>query len=137
MTEVAKRRTLPAAPETCSAAREVDGGGARLSDLGAWAGRAAGCMPGKPVEDWSREQLRSYLELASAYPLANHIPAADPMLQRWEFNRCGPTTLRWKVHEVTRDDDIHFTIVGLIVLETSGRSVDAKDVRPVWITYLP
>ena len=103
----------------------------------AWAGRAAGCMLGKPVEDWTREQLRSYLELASAYPLADYIPAVDPMPQRFEFSPCWPTTVRGKIHEVTRDDDIDFTIVGLIVLETYGRSFDANDIGAVWMTYLP
>ena len=46
--------------------------------LGGWLGRIAGCNLGKPVEDgdfWTPARLRSYLELANAYPLRDYIPA--------------------------------------------------------------
>ena len=39
--------------------------------LGAWLGRAAGCLLGKPVEGWSRERIDEYLESTGALPLDN------------------------------------------------------------------
>jgi hypothetical protein len=39
---------------------------------GAWAGRVAGCNRGKPIEQgehWTPQRIRSYLEMAGAYPL--------------------------------------------------------------------
>ena len=33
---------------------------------GAWLGRCAGCLLGKPVEGWSREKIERYLRLAGA-----------------------------------------------------------------------
>jgi len=104
----------------------------------AWAGRAAGCMLGKPVEGWTREQLRSYLALAGAYPVTDYIPAMDPMPSGgYLFWPCWATTCRGRVTEVTRDDDIDYTIIGLIVLETYGRTFHAEDVGAVWVTNLP
>src|SRR5262249_43599630 len=42
----------------------------------AWLGRCAGCVLGKPVEGWTRETIREYLELENAYPLVDYFPAA-------------------------------------------------------------
>jgi len=103
----------------------------------AWAGRSAGNMLGRPVEGWSREQLRSYLELASAYPLTDYIPALDPMPAGCNFNPCWATTTLGRISEVTRDDDIDYTILNLVVLETFGRAFTTDNVGSSWTTYLP
>lgn len=42
--------------------------------LGAWLGRAAGCLLGKPVENWTRTQIRTLLEHAGEYPLEQYLP---------------------------------------------------------------
>ena len=56
----------------------------RLSDaalrdrlLGAWLGRAAGCLLGKPVEGWSRQAIRTLLERTGEYPLRQYIAYPD------------------------------------------------------------
>jgi ADP-ribosylglycohydrolase len=103
----------------------------------AWAGRIAGCMLGKPVEGWPPAQLRSYLDLAHAYPLSDYIPALDPMPAGCEFDFSWTTTVRGSFEESTRDDDIDFTILGLITLETKGRLFRPEDVGDVWMTYVP
>lgn len=46
--------------------------------LGAWLGRCAGCTLGKPVEGWTHDQIRRYLQLAEAYPLLDYVPALEP-----------------------------------------------------------
>src|SRR5829696_1413417 len=43
--------------------------------LGAWLGRCAGCVLGKPVENWPRADVRRYLERFDAYPLTDYVPA--------------------------------------------------------------
>ena len=50
-------------------------------------GRAAGCLLGKPVEwgdHWTPAHLRSYLELADAWPLTDYFPVLDPMPDGYE-----------------------------------------------------
>ena len=42
--------------------------------LGAWLGRCAGCLLGKPVEGWTREQIAGYLEAAGERPLRERMP---------------------------------------------------------------
>ena len=39
----------------------------------AWTGRASGCLLGVPVEGWSREKIRGYLEESGQYPLEGYI----------------------------------------------------------------
>jgi hypothetical protein len=58
--------------------------------LGGWLGRIAGCNLGKPIENgdfWTPERIRSYLELADAYPLRDYIPALDPMPEGFPAQR--------------------------------------------------
>jgi hypothetical protein len=40
--------------------------------LGGWLGRAAGCLPGKPVERYPRPVLRQMLESNNNWPLDNY-----------------------------------------------------------------
>src|SRR5215204_2672739 len=47
--------------------------------LAAWLGRCAGCTLGKPVEGWTRENIRRYLELAGEYPIQEYFPRLEPM----------------------------------------------------------
>jgi len=53
-----------------------------------WLGRIAGCNVGKPVEwgdHWTAAHLRSYLELAGAYPLLDYVPLLDPLPAGYEL----------------------------------------------------
>jgi ADP-ribosylglycohydrolase len=96
--------------------------------LGAWLGRCAGCTLGKPVELWSRADIRRGLEAVGAYPIADYLPALDP-------SRTEST--RGRIRGVPRDDDIDYTILGLHVLETYGRGFTAADVGREWLRLIP
>ena len=50
--------------------------------LGAWLGRCAGCLLGKPVEGWTAEEIRRYLEHAGAWPLDGYVPAPGSTSRR-------------------------------------------------------
>jgi ADP-ribosylglycohydrolase len=86
--------------------------------LGAWLGRCAGCMLGKPVEIWTREAIRRHLEPRGAYPIVDYLPF-------------GP------VSGVARDDDIDYTILALHILETYGPGFTTSDVAREWLARLP
>lgn len=40
---------------------------------GAWIGRASGCLLGIPVEGWSRDKIRGFLEESGQYPLRSYM----------------------------------------------------------------
>src|SRR5690606_37326082 len=76
---------------------------------GAWLGRIAGNMLGKPIEDgdhWTRDRIRSYLELCNAYPLTDYLPVADPMPPGYELRGNWIETTRGRINGSSRDDDV-------------------------------
>ena len=112
---------------------------AQLRDrlLGAWLGRCAGCSLGKPVEGWTHEQIRRYLELAGAYPLLDYVPVLEPAPVGLELRACWPETTRERVRFAARDDDLDYTILGLHILETYGVGFGSGDIAAEWLDHLP
>jgi ADP-ribosylglycohydrolase len=105
--------------------------------LGAWLGRCAGCCLGKPVEGWTHDRVRRYLELAGAWPLLDYVPALEPAPDGLELRACWPETTRGRVRFMARDDDIDYTILGLHILETHGFGFGPDEVAAEWLDHLP
>ena len=107
---------------------------------GAWLGRVAGNMLGKPVENgdhWTPKHLRSYLELADAWPLDDYVPVLDPMPDGYKLRHCWVDTTRGNVHGSSRDDDVDYTILGLHLLEKHGNELTSQHVADSWMLLLP
>ena len=106
-----------------------------------WLGRIAGCNLGKPIErgsHWTSGHIRSYLELAGAYPLDDYIPLIDPMPAGYELREeWRDITTRGNVHGSARDDDIDYPILGLHLLEQRGAALTPADVAEAWLQLLP
>ena len=108
--------------------------------LGGWLGRIAGCNLGKPVEDgdfWTPARIRTYLELADAYPLRDYIPALDPMPDGFRLRESWPETTRGRVQGSARDDDIDYSILGVWLLERYGFQLTPSLVANAWLSFLP
>ena len=108
--------------------------------LGGWVGRIAGCNLGKPVEQglqWTPDHIRSYLELAEAFPLRDYFPVLDPMPQGYVFRENWPETTRGNVDGSARDDDIDYPILGLHLLETHGSGITPAVVGEAWLDLFP
>jgi len=108
----------------------------RLQDriLGAWLGRCAGCMVGKPVEGRRRGQIRQLLESSKAYPLNGYFPAPKGT---FDFFRAPKSLLRGGIKLAARDDDTDYTILGLHLLETYGTRFTTQDVAREWLLHFP
>jgi ADP-ribosylglycohydrolase len=104
---------------------------------GAWLGRCAGCNLGKPVEGWSRERIRRYLDAAGAFPIDDYLPRLDPFPEGLELNWCWPETTRGNIGFMARDDDTDYTILGLHILEQHGFGFGPEDVAAEWQDHLP
>ncbi len=111
---------------------------------GAWLGRCAGCLLGKPLEQpwWTRQTIKDFLENHDAYPLNNYLPVVEDMpdeLGYWPTGVLpkGNPILLGNIHGMVRDDDIDFTILNLQLLEQHGLSFTASDVGKLWMMRFP
>ncbi|SCL45278.1 ADP-ribosylglycohydrolase [Micromonospora citrea] len=108
---------------------------------GAWLGRAAGCLLGKPVEKIPRHGIREILVATGRWPLRDWFTArglpAD-VAARWPWNRrSAPTSLAENIDGMPEDDDLNFALLALRVLETHGRDFTSADVAQAWLDWLP
>jgi ADP-ribosylglycohydrolase len=108
---------------------------------GAWLGRAAGCLLGKPVEKIPREGIREILTATGRWPLrdwftAKGLPAE--VAARWPWNRrSAATSLAENIDGMPEDDDLNFALLALRLLETAGRDFTGADVAEAWLAWLP
>jgi len=112
---------------------------------GALTGRCTGCALGKPPElrgmrrDASgeligRRIIRQYLEKRGDWPLrdffsSREIGDGDPIPISHSY--------RENIAYMEPDDDIHYTLVGLGVLEQHGGGFDWQNVGRYWLTHIP
>jgi ADP-ribosylglycohydrolase len=123
---------------------------AALADriAGAWWGRIAGCVLGKPVEMLmqtgdSRNQLRGLLQQAGEYPLNDYITEAA-VAPFWQKQADKPhwlqewrTSLRGHITAAPADDDLNYTVIALELIERHGRSFTPDHVLDHWLRTLP
>lgn len=105
---------------------------------GALLGRMAGCTLGALVEGWSIAHME---ELAGrngdAFPPVDYWSnCPHPDATRYEESTCWSYT-RDGMDGVPVDDDIAYTLLGLLIVEDSGPSFTIDDVGQAWIKYLP
>nr|WP_203416748.1 ADP-ribosylglycohydrolase family protein [Jiangella ureilytica] len=108
---------------------------------GAWLGRAAGCLLGKPVEKVSRAGIREILEATGRWPLTDWFTAKglpDDVGARWPWNRRSAlTSLAENIDGMPEDDDLNFPMLNLALLESRGAAFTTEDVAEAWLASLP
>ena len=106
--------------------------------LGAWLGRCAGCLLGKPIEGWPAAEIRDFLTTEATWPPTDYLPALQPWPGRYPAPKPSwPTATRGRIRGMPRDDDIDYTILGLHVLETHGPAFTTDDVAAELLDHLP
>lgn len=108
---------------------------------GAWLGRAAGCLLGKPVEKVSRAGIREILEATGRWPLddwftAVGLPADVAARHPWN-RRSATTSLAENIDGMPEDDDLNFPMLNLALLESRGAEFSTADVAERWLAELP
>ena len=104
---------------------------------GAWLGRIAGCMLGKPVEGWLESALRLYLQSLNEYPLSNYVPPAGETLPEGVDRRPNAHSARGAWEYALIDDDTNYTVIGLKLMEEKGPEFTTADVGRIWLRDLP
>lgn len=126
----------PAPPALPAPAADLDD---RLH--GAWLGRAAGCLLGKPVEKIPRAGIRAIAESTGNWPIASYFTeiGLDPAIAaRYPWNRRSrPTSLVENIAGMPEDDDLNFPLIALDLLERVGADFTTADVAQSWLSNLP
>jgi ADP-ribosylglycohydrolase len=108
---------------------------------GAWLGRAAGCLLGKPVEKIPREGIRAIAENTGNWPVSRYFTeiGLDPAIaERYPWNRRSrPTSLIENIDGMPEDDDLNFPLIALDLLERHGDGFTTDDVAQSWLANLP
>ena len=111
---------------------------------GAWTGRAAGCALGKPVELigctvsdgllTGRPTIKRYLENRGDWPLMDYFSGRD----------VGDGIILWceksqreHIAFMEPDDDIHYSLTGLGVIEQYGPEFTWQNVADFWMAHIP
>jgi ADP-ribosylglycohydrolase len=109
--------------------------------LGAWLGRAAGCLLGKPVEKLPREGIRAIAEATGNWPVRGYfteIGLPAEIGARWTWNkRSRPTSLVENIDGMPEDDDLNFAMLALALVERHGAELTTEDVAQAWLSDLP
>lgn len=103
---------------------------------GAFMGRAAGCLLGKPVEGIAADDLERFLRQSENYPLSRYIKRSDVTPKTTEgvlFDLESRRDFADMVSCAPCDDDTNYTVLSSIVVDEYGRNFTAADVGAVWI----
>lgn len=108
---------------------------------GAWLGRAAGCLLGKPVEKIPREGIRAIAKDTGNWPISRYFTeiGLDPRITaRYPWNRRSRlTSLAENIDGMPEDDDLNFPLIALDLLERHGEKFTTSDVAQSWLANLP
>ncbi|MCA9445651.1 MAG: ADP-ribosylglycohydrolase family protein [Candidatus Omnitrophica bacterium] len=101
-------------------------------------GRFAGCTLGAPVELWPVEKMKALAEeFGQEFPPTRYwkyVP--EPKSLRYDFSPVEAYT-RGGMDGVPVDDDIVYTILGLLIVEEYGLAFTTEEVGKAWLKYLP
>jgi ADP-ribosylglycohydrolase len=105
---------------------------------GSLLGRMAGCVLGAPVEGWPIEKMQALAdENGDAFPPTDYwrrVP--DLKSLRYQVSSREKYT-RKGMNGVPVDDDLAYTMLGLLIVEDYGHGFSTEDVGAAWLKYLP
>jgi len=104
---------------------------------GAWLGRCAGCMLGKPVEGKPKAQIDQLLAAAGESALTDYFPPIKKVPEGIGYPGPKSPMLRGNITHGVRDDDTDYTVIGLHYLEENGPDFTSQDIANQWQQHLP
>ncbi|MEK6796228.1 MAG: ADP-ribosylglycohydrolase family protein [Spirochaetota bacterium] len=105
--------------------------------LGAWQGRCAGCLLGKPVEGWRTPKMWGYLKDSGRFPLTDYFRSDidSSIMQKYEINPKG--CFINNVDRMVEDDDTNYTVTGFVLMKQKGAAFTSSDMAAFWMQNIP
>ncbi len=98
---------------------------------GALIGRAIGCTLGHPVEGWSVDEMERLAKRSQfRFPPEDYWPDHPKPDEMRNYLRAG-------LKFIPEDDDLAYTVLGLLIFEEYGADFTTSDVAAAWQKYLP
>ena len=106
--------------------------------LGALVGRMAGCTLGAPVEFWSIDRMEKLAKQnGTPFPPVDYWTYVDSPFNIRYIKSKREAYTRDKMDGVPVDDDVEYTLTGLVVVEKYGLDFTTADVGATWKEVLP
>lgn len=109
----------------------------------AFVSSVCGCVLGKPIEiNPTLAELRQALEPRGEWPLSQYVsetlvfPGRSARADGSQMHPSFHHTCRENIRYVAQDDDINYTILGMLVLETFGAGFAWRDLQELWMRHL-
>jgi len=105
---------------------------------GAFLGRVSGCILGAAVEFWSIDDMEAWAKwLGDEFPNKHYwSKIKNPNSLHYGFSPSYNYTMEG-LDGVPVDDDITYTLLGLLIAEDCGLNFNTEDVGKSWLKYLP
>lgn len=129
----ARRPAAPRPPDPDSS------GVSRQSRIaGAWLGRCAGCLLGKPVEGIRSPAMRALLDCAGCEEIPDYLWRL-PGVSDADHRRLGLASLpAWRdTAFMPEDDDTNYTIANMALVKAKGLGFSPADVADFWMANIP
>ena len=96
-----------------------------------------GCILGKPLEvQLTGHEIKEALEKIDEWPMSQYVSKdIESVLSR--VHRSFPETAREYIKYVAPDDDINYTIMGMLILEKFGPEFTHENMKELWMQHLP
>ena len=108
---------------------------------GAWLGRCAGCLLGKPLEGTLRTRLVTFLEHFGYKEIPDYVWLFPGLTEEdgVQFNRWqGTSPWSYKgINTYIGDDDTNFTVMGMAIVKGNGVNFTPFNVADFWLQNVP
>lgn len=112
---------------------------------GGFLGRVAGCMLGKPFECMDSASIRLWGEVTGNWPLETYqrTPTAAELRRIMAKKPVRPIKPHMRAFYIDQcdgfpsDDDINYTVLGMLALKRHGRDFLPDDMAGLWLGQLP
>lgn len=105
--------------------------------LGAWTGRAVGCLIGKPLEGIRSDELIPFLKETNNFPMHRYVLSTDitdETLKKYKFS-FENKPYGDIVDGMPVDDDTNYVVLSQKIVEEYGRSFESANVAKAWLKY--
>lgn len=106
---------------------------------GAWLGRCAGCLLGKPIEGMQSPKLKVLLDSAACHEITDYLWRL-PGLSEADYKKLDLgyiTDFYSRIDSFPGDDDTNYTVMGMSLVKNKGINFTPSDMALFWLDNVP